>query len=305
MGWFKKAKKTVKKTVKRYGKYTNMITASTDLAQKALGGGGGLFGSEQESEASGSNSGNQSSSTSYAPYDPQALSRLQGYAGQSSDLANQLSGMDIPYTRSLYGANASLLPKSTEASQSVLDQIINETRSSMPMAAEFYKRAQEGVDPLQRANEAEAETVSAFDKAREAQMRNLGRYGISPQNMEKDERVRQIEEAKAIAGARTGAANLADRESWAKLVQAMGSRGQGLSSLYDTTRMYDTNSGNMNNILQALSLAGNLTTPGLTPQRINSTGNYSGNYAGTRTDTNNPSLWDIGKTLVGGTVGFM
>lgn len=260
----------------------------------------GIFGSGNSGKSSSQSKQKSKTNTYYTPLDAGAMDTLKSLAAKSGGMANAAS----PYASGLIDANMALLPEAQGASWDVLQQIANEAQASTPVASKFYQEAMEGVDPLQRANEAETEVVSAFDKAREAEMRNLGRYGISPQNVEKDERMRAIEEAKAIAGARTGAENQAEQESWAKLVNAMQGRGQGLSSLSDTTNLFNTGEA-MSGALQALGLSGNLTTPGLTAKKVTSStrGKTFGNARNTSTQT--PSLWDIGKTLAGGTLGFM
>lgn len=241
-----------------------------------------IFGSGSSASSSSTSKNNQTSTSSgtntYKPLDSSAINTLQGIASQQSGIAGDLTNTLTPYLESLYG--------------SLQDQI----GGASDVANSFYKSALEGVDPTERANQAEGDVINAFSKGQDAWKRDLGQYGINAGNMKSDLLNQAIEESKAIAGARSSATNQANDESYNKLLSAMG--------VASNTALNPSNATNLASVINSLlSGATSSTTPGLTTGSISSSGstNTTGKTksSGTGSTTSTPSWWDIAQKITG------
>lgn len=257
----------------------------------------GFLDSIFNSETTGETSGTQASTITNKPYDPKAIQALIDMSERGVDISDMLTSYlktgELPYQAAMYKANMELLPTSTAATQAKLGGVTGDITAGAGTAGQFYNAAETGVNPLQRANEAEQEVVNAMKKGEEAWGQNLGRYGISPTNMASVSNVNDIEKAKAIAGARTGATNTAEQENFNRLLQAMGVRQGTLGQ--DTTSQFGNYQlgGGVNDVLNALRTAGTLRMPGLTPREVSTRGTNTGEYS----QTNPTSMWDIAGKL--------
>lgn len=118
-----------------------------------------------------------------------------------------------------------------DATRGLKDQIIaNQTadmKASAGVGEAFFESAMEGVDPTQRMGEAQTDVATGFAKSQGTLERDLARSGV---NLTDDKATAMqtnlaIERAKAIGGARTGAARSADQETFARLATAMQAKG--------------------------------------------------------------------------------
>lgn len=229
------------------------------------------------------------------PWDESAVYGLGGLGDQSADLANllgsQLTGWELPYQQALYGANASMLPYQTGAGMlsqeeimrdilagrdvkdTMRDSYMSEMEASSPMTAKFYKDAMKGFDPTTEANQAEANVVRSMNKAREAYGQNLGSYGINPNKMAGQERAFDIATAENVVGAREAAADQAKRDSFDRLLGAMGVKDNAYKSLLGIGAVsqgsgqgqFDTNSS-LDSILNAINTGGGIYNKLLAPK---------------------------------------
>lgn len=219
-------------------------------------------------------------STTYNAYNPSAASDLSNIAKQQSGLAGSYTDILSPYLTNLFGTLNSQLGNAGQSSDA------------------FYATALKGVDPTAKANAAEEDVVSAFQRAKEARARDLGRYGIDPNKLGDTSRQDSIEEAKTIAGARTAATDQADEDSFNRLLAAMNVSGN--------TSLNTSNATGLGSLINSLmGGATQATAYGLTPQSITTLGNTSGTTtsktkgtsSGSGSSTSTPSLWDIVSSL--------
>jgi hypothetical protein len=241
-----------------------------------------IFGSGTSGSSSSSSKNTSTSAASgtdtYNPLDASAVNTLKNIASQQSGIAGDLTDTLTPYLESLYG--------------SLQDQIGGATDVSNA----FYQSALEGVDPTERANQAEGDVVNAFSKGQEAWKRDLGQYGINAGNMKSDLLNQAIEQSKAIAGARSSATNTAKDESYNKLLNAMG--------VASNTALNPSNATNLASVINSLlSGATSATTPGLTTGSTSSLRNTTTTgktkTSGTDASTSTPSWWDIAQKITG------
>jgi len=261
-----------------------------------------IFGSDSHESTSQSGKTKTTSSTTLTPYDANAISTLKGLARDSSGLASILSslytGSELPYTKSLYSANQGLLGNAAQTNSAALAAIQNALKNSSSVSDAVTSQALGGVNAGEKANQAEANVVNAFQKGEDAWRRNLGSYGINPDSVADTSRLNEIEKAKAIAGARTAATDTAEDTSWNRLVSAMNSGTSNLAGLTSTAgagqnSLFDTGDSNVNAALKAILSAGKLTTPGLATQSTSSTSKVKSSGTGTATGGSSPSWWDI------------
>lgn len=114
-------------------------------------------------------------------------------------------------------SNRQLLPYITGYSKEAFKQLKKTT-------TDFHTMAREGIDTSGRMDEAEAGVVGAFDKIPQAMRIEAARYGIDPSSRRFQDSLRRmgIDEAKAIAGARTKAKTGAEAEQFSRLALASG-----------------------------------------------------------------------------------
>ena len=102
-------------------------------------------------------------------------------------------------------ANSELLPFMTNATK------------------EMFTMATEGLDTGRRQDEAEADVVGSFGKAKKAMQMEGAKYGLDPSSQRSLGMVKNfgLDEATAISGARTGARERADTEKFNRLATTM------------------------------------------------------------------------------------
>lgn len=143
-------------------------------------------------------------------YDPIASAKLAQIAERQQLMAEEQWDMYKEffqdYEIAAAESNKALLPFITEASKKFMTQAI------------------EGVDIGERMDEAEAEVVGAFDKVPGTMRRAAAQYGIDPSSRRfmTDIKRMGIDEAKAIAGARTKAKSQGELEHFNRLAVASG-----------------------------------------------------------------------------------
>lgn len=143
-------------------------------------------------------------------YDKEASKKMTEIAERQQEMAEEQWDLYKKYFQDYEiqaaEANKDLLPYITEASK------------------KLFGMAQEGLDTESRMAQAEADVVGAYEKVPEAMRLEASKYGIDPSSQRYLTSMRRmgLDEAKAIAGARTGARERADTESFNRLAVASG-----------------------------------------------------------------------------------
>lgn len=123
-------------------------------------------------------------------------------------------------------AKLGLLPEETALAEETIGARREEIAAATPAMTEYYKQALMGVDEETRMAQARSDVGMAFRGAESATRRSMGRMGISATGDRAASMLadRNMEQAKATAGAMTGARERAKQESFGRL--------QGASTLF-------------------------------------------------------------------------
>lgn len=113
------------------------------------------------------------------------------------------------------------------------EEQMREIERTSLVADRFYDTALRGVDVEGRLQTATADVSQGFTQAQQQTARMAGRYGVSPRAA--DFTTSGLEQAKAIAGARTATRRDADRENFSMLQSAMAARGVGVAGVPSVT----------------------------------------------------------------------
>ena len=113
------------------------------------------------------------------------------------------------------------------------EEQMRETERTSLVADKFYDTALKGVNLAERLDTATTDVQQGFSQAQASTARMAGRYGVNPSAS--DFKSSGIEEAKAIAGARTLARRTAEQESFQMLQSGMAARGAGVQAVGPVT----------------------------------------------------------------------
>jgi hypothetical protein len=129
-------------------------------------------------------------------------------------------------------ANKELIPMQTEFAKEQMGLGLEEMKAAKPMVSEYYKQALEGVNVDERVTQARADVGLAFKEGEEATRREAGRLGLDPDDPRYARMMgsRGLSQAKATAGAMTGARIEAEDESFKRLQSGMSTFRGGIPS---------------------------------------------------------------------------
>lgn len=115
-----------------------------------------------------------------------------------------------------------------------------------PLETELISEAQKGVDPNLEASKASADVIQSFDKAREMEGRELGRYGINPNSgrFVGSNRASTINQSVADAGAQTKGRRYAKEATFARRLD-VANMGKGIPSQVSAS-LYRSGAQNQN-----------------------------------------------------------
>jgi len=156
--------------------------------------------------------------TSEMQYQQNLIEANQAMLGQRSGTERA----ELAYQQGLAEANRGLLPQRTELESAQLSDTLTGLRERAPIRSEFYNQALTGIDAGKRMDEAQAEVEHGFKLSGESARREAMSYGgLDPSKIASISTGMNLEKAKAIAGARTGAKTTAEDEQFSRLRSAM------------------------------------------------------------------------------------
>lgn len=120
-------------------------------------------------------------------------------------------------------AQRELIPAETELRKGMLGMGAAEVEAAKPVMGEYYKEALRGGDIEGEVRAARADVAGSFKEQAGAQRREMGRLGIMPGSERASAMMadRRTEQAKATAGAMTGARRFAEEKRFGRLGGAM------------------------------------------------------------------------------------
>lgn len=189
-----------------------------------------------------------SSTTVQSPTDPEAARRMAAVAERQQQMAEEQWSLAkevyLPYEQQMISSNQRLIGSNEAAEKARLDEAARSIALDQPLkdlqreqrmrelgvsdaaVGKFYEAATNGVDPNQRAAQAEADVVGAYADVPESVRRNLSRTGVQLSGGRYNDLMKAIalDRARAIAGAQGTARRAAETESFERLKSAMTAR---------------------------------------------------------------------------------
>lgn len=128
----------------------------------------------------------------------------------------------VPYEEEFYTKAKELIDPQMELAGAYLDSQIQQMPGYTQAAINFYDEAVNGVDPEQRANEAQAEVEQALKNSDQQTMRTASRMGLDLNDSSVLDSIKtnSLDRARGIAGARTEAKDNAETENFGRLAAA-------------------------------------------------------------------------------------
>jgi hypothetical protein len=165
-------------------------------------------------------------------YDADAITSEMEYLQNQVTAANTLLPAETELSRTQLGTETQkslmegrLLPLQEQAAAAQLSDSVKGIAERAPVRTAFYQSALNGVDVTARQNQAQAGVEHAFGTTQRGFERTLRQSGARPGDggYIAAQNERELAKTKGIAGARTGARNLAEDEMFKRLQSAMGS----------------------------------------------------------------------------------
>jgi hypothetical protein len=165
-----------------------------------------------------------------------ALKYATGSAAQRADEAwDMYKEYVVPYEKEFYNQARTLIDPQMELSRQYLDSQIQQMPGYTEAAIKFREEAINGVNPEERANQAQAEVEQALKNADQTAMRSASRMGLDLNDSSVLDNIKStsLDRARGVSGARTLARNNAETENFQRLGAAAsmvpGSGQQGIS----------------------------------------------------------------------------
>lgn len=178
-----------------------------------------------------STSGTTKAQTKFSTYED-ALKYAVGQSALRADEAwAQYKEFVMPYEQAFYTEAEKLVAPSMALTKKAIKDASKQLTASRPVALKFWEEAATGVDPTQRADQAQAEVEHAYQGAEDIARRSASRMGIDFGGGQFQGTLRGIALGRAAdtAGARTQATTNAETENFNRLTTAMGVR-QGINT---------------------------------------------------------------------------
>ena len=153
----------------------------------------------------------------------QLLPNETGLAMAEIDAKSELLPGQTALTKAKTAASMELLPGQTDLAKAEMANRMDTIQQLQPVKTQFFQQAAEGVDVNARVGRAQADVANSYKDVASKTVRNMSRMGVGPDSgrFAGMNAANDINQAAAVAGARSQARVGAEQENFRRLNAAM------------------------------------------------------------------------------------